>query len=45
MSDSLEAIKHKMRILHVDKANRQRKLSILEDKISNKVDRYEYFNS
>lgn len=45
MSDSLEAIKHKMRTLHMDKARRQRKLSILEDKINNKVNRDEYFNS
>ena len=45
MSDSLEAIKHKMRMLHMDKAQRQRKLSILEEKINKKVNRDEYFNS
>ena len=45
MSDSLEAVKHRMRILHMDKAKRQRKLSMLENKIDKKIDRDEYFNS
>lgn len=45
MSDSLEAVKHRMRILHMDKAKRQHKLSMLENKIDKKVDRDEYFSS
>lgn len=45
MSDSLEAVKHRMRILHMDKAKRQRKLSMLENKIDGKIDRDEYFSS
>lgn len=43
MSDSLQALKHKMRVLHMDRAKRQRKLGILENKINKKVDRDSYF--
>lgn len=45
MSESLEAVKHRMRILHMDKAKRQRKLDVLESKIDRKIDRDEYFSS
>ena len=45
MSDSLDAVKHRMRVLHMEKAKRQRKLSMLENKIDKKIDRDEYFSS
>jgi len=45
MSDSLEAVKHRMRILHIDKAKRQRTLNMLDNKINKKIDRDEYYNS
>ena len=45
MSDSLQSIKHQMRVLHVEKARRQQRLNILENKINKKIDRESYFNS
>src|SRR3989344_5417740 len=45
MSDSLDAVKHRMRILHIDKAKRQRTLNMLDNKINKKIDRDEYYNS
>lgn len=45
ITESMQEMKDKMKHLHMEKAKRQHRLKILEQKITGKVDRDGYFNS
>lgn len=45
LTDSLESVKHKLRNLMLERAKRHHRLKKLEEKISQKVDSREYYNS